>query len=66
MNVVEVDGHRQSQMIGTEEVVVETTGGADFGSKFAENRLHCVEASVQQVFLFREREREVWLVGFLI
>ena len=46
VNVVEVDGHRQPQMIGTEEVVVQATGRADLSSKFAKNCLHRVEASV--------------------
>ena len=46
-------------MIGTEEIVVQAAGGADLGAKFAENRLHRVETSVQQVFLFEEKIRLV-------
>lgn len=54
LDVVEVNGHRQSQVIGAEEVVVESAGGADLGAELAEDRLHRVEASVQKVFLCLE------------
>lgn len=59
VDVVEVDGHRQTKVIGAEEVVVESAGGADLGAELAEDRLHRVEASVQQVFLFERRSEMI-------